>query len=216
LHKRLGCFVLGVAHLGRDQQAGVRGATSKEASADVVWACLGDRELSGAVLNTRLAIRKNRAGRQGQQYPFVLREVQAEPDEDGDPQTTLVVDWTNSIAVPEAQPKPPEDPWRKGIRRLDQLAAMQRLKGALMDELKAHGEMRPIEPDGPAVCMVAEKTVRAAFYARTPGEDGGTAKQEADRRRMQFDRARDWAEAQGLIGIRETEGTSQLWLTRQN
>ena len=40
---------------------------------DLVLACLGDKELSGSVINTRLAVRKNRGGRQGQEYPFVLR-----------------------------------------------------------------------------------------------------------------------------------------------
>ena len=32
-------------------------------------ACLGDKELSGNVINTRLAVRKNRGGQQGQEYP---------------------------------------------------------------------------------------------------------------------------------------------------
>ena len=57
-------------------------------------ACLGDKELSGSVTNTRLAVRKHRGGRQGQEYPFTLRVVEApEPDEDGEPITTMVVDW---------------------------------------------------------------------------------------------------------------------------
>ena len=39
-------------------------------------------------------MRKNRGGQQGQEYPFTLRVVEApEPDEDGEPITTMVVDW---------------------------------------------------------------------------------------------------------------------------
>ena len=44
---------------------------------DLVLACLGNKELSGSVTKTRLAVRKNRSGRQGQEYPFVLRTVEA-------------------------------------------------------------------------------------------------------------------------------------------
>ena len=95
--------MLGVDHFGKDLQAGTRGAYSKESSGDVVLACLGNKELSGSVTNTRLAVRKHRGGRQGQEYPFVLREVAApEPDEDGEPITTMVVDWTGP--VPEHSP----------------------------------------------------------------------------------------------------------------
>ena len=90
----IGCFVLGVDHFGKDIQAGTRGASAKESSGDVVLACLGDKELNGSVTDTRLAVRKNRGGRQGEEFPFSLRMVEApEPDEDGDPVTTKVVDW---------------------------------------------------------------------------------------------------------------------------
>jgi AAA domain len=88
----MGCFVLGVDHFGKDLLAGTRGAYSKESSGDVVLACLGNKELSGSVTNTRLAVRKHRGGRQGQEYPFNLRVVEApEPDEDGEPISTMVV-----------------------------------------------------------------------------------------------------------------------------
>ena len=92
--QELGCFVLGIDHFGKNLEAGTRGASSKESSADLVLACLGNKELSGSVSKTRLAVRKNRSGRQGQEFPFVLRLVEAsEKDEDGDPITTMVIDW---------------------------------------------------------------------------------------------------------------------------
>jgi AAA domain len=92
--QELRCFVLGIDHFGKDLLAGTRGASSKESSGDVVLACLGDKQVSGSVTNTRLAVRKHRGGKQGQEYPFSLRLVEApEKDEDGDPITTMVVDW---------------------------------------------------------------------------------------------------------------------------
>jgi len=66
LGQQLNCFVLGVDHYGKDVAAGARGSSAKEASADLVLACLGDREQSGSVTNTRLAVRKCRGGPQGQ------------------------------------------------------------------------------------------------------------------------------------------------------
>jgi hypothetical protein len=87
-------------HFGKTEEAGTRGASCKEASADLVLACLGKKALSGSVDNTRLAVRKNRGGRQGQQYPFGMSVVEApEPDPDGDPVTTLIVNWQPAMSV---------------------------------------------------------------------------------------------------------------------
>ena len=80
-------------------------------------ACLGNKELSGSVTNTRLAVRKNRGGQQGQEYPFVLREVEApEPDEDGEPVTTMVVDWQPDRS--SGTQSGPDDPWAKPGARI--------------------------------------------------------------------------------------------------
>src|SRR5262249_44165960 len=122
------CFVLGIDHFGKDLLAGTRGASSKESSCDVVLACLGEKQLSGNVTNTRLAIRKHGGGQQGQEYPFTLRPVEApEKDEDGDPITTMVIRW---VTGPVAPP-PPKDPWQQ-CRRGDQQTAVTRLKRVLM------------------------------------------------------------------------------------
>jgi hypothetical protein len=84
--QQLDCFVLGVDHFGKDVNLGTRGGSSKESSGDLVLACLGERELSGRVVNTRLVVRKCRGGRTGQEYYFGVREVQLpELDEDGEP-----------------------------------------------------------------------------------------------------------------------------------
>jgi hypothetical protein len=134
--QELQCFVLGVDHFGKDLQAGTRGAYSKESSGDLVLACLGMKELSGSVSNTRLAVRKNRGGQQGQEFPFVLKKIEArEPDEDGEPVTTMVVDWQPAdSAGAHAQP----DPWAKP-KRQDQRTAVLRLKRVLMAILADQG-----------------------------------------------------------------------------
>ena len=207
--QEIGCFVLGVDHFGKHLQAGTRGAYSKESSGDVVLACLGNKELSGSVTNTRLAVRKHRGGRQGQEYPFTLREVEApEKDEDGDPITTMVVDWLPPGAAPA--PSTPEDPWAKP-KRQDQRTAVLRLKRVLMAILADQGVDLSIAPNGPVLRMVEQNLVRKAFYACTPTE-GDTPKQMAEFRRKRFNRALDWAEDEQLIGATENNGVTYLWL----
>jgi AAA domain len=202
------CFVLGVDHFGKSLEAGTRGASSKEAAGDLVLACLGHKELSGSVTNTRLAVRKNRGGLQGQEHPFVLRMVSApEPDEDGEPVNTMVVDW---VPAP-AGGQPEQDPWAKG-RRQDQRTAVLRLKRVLMDALADQGTELPIPPDGPLVRMVEQSIVRERFYFCTPAE--GTPEQRGKFRRQKFQRALDWAEQEQLIGAEEINGVAYLRLTQ--
>jgi hypothetical protein len=205
------CFVLGIDHFGKSLEAGTRGASSKEASGDVVLACLGNKELSGSVTNTRLAVRKHRGGKQGQEYPFQLRMVEAlEKDEDGEAITTMVVDWLppeSAQAAPAA-----DDPWAKP-KRQDQRTAALRLKRVLMTILAEQGVDRPIMPDGPVLRMVDQNLVRKAFYACTPADEG-TPERKGHLRRQKFLRALDWAEDEQLIGITEIEGLTYLWLTR--
>jgi hypothetical protein len=208
--QEIGCFVLGIDHFGKSLEAGTRGASSKESSGDLILACLGDKQLSGSVTNTRLTVRKHRGGQQGQEHPFVLRKVEApEKDDDGDPITTMVVDWLPPGTAPA--PSAPDDPWARP-KRQDQRTAVLRLKRVLMAILAEQGVDLPIGPEGPVVRMVDQKVVRKAFYACTPAE--GTPKQMADRRRLQFDRARDWAEESGLITAQEINSVIYLWLKR--
>jgi AAA domain len=207
--EEIGCFVLGVDHFGKDMEAGTRGAASKEGSADSVLVCLGHRELSGAVANARLAVRKNRGGPQGREYPFTLRLVDMGMDEDGEPETTMVVDWLPAGSAQAAAPA--DDPWSKA-KRQDQRTAALRLKRVLMTILAEQGVELPIPPDGPVVRMVDQKLVRKAFYACTPTD--GTPEQTGRFRRQRFLAALDWAEQNQLIGAGEVDEVSYLWLAR--
>ena len=136
----------------------------------------------------------------------MLREVAApERDEDGEPITTMVVDWTGP--VPETL-SGPDDPWAKP-KRQDQRTAALRLKRVLMTILAEQGVDLPIAQDGPVVRMVDEKLVRKAFYACTPAD--GTPEQKGRFRLQKFLAALDWAEQEQLIGAGEVNGVSYLW-----
>ena len=131
-------------------------------------ACLGKRQVSGDVIETRLAVRKHRGGRQGQVYPFTLRTVEApELDEDGEPITTMVIDWLPLGTAGEAPTQPEPDPWGQP-KRQDQKTAVLRLKRVLMSVLADQGVDLPIPPDGPTVRMIDQAIVRAEFYVHTP------------------------------------------------
>jgi hypothetical protein len=209
--QELRCFVLGIDHFGKNLEAGTRGASSKESSADLVLACLGNKELSGSVSKTRLAVRKNRSGRQGQEFPFVLRLVEAtEKDEDGDAITTMVVDWSPPGTAP-ADSAAPNDPWAKP-KRQDQRTVVLRLKRVLMAILADQGVDLPIAPDGPVVRMVDQNLVRKAFYAGTPAEEA--VQQTRQARYAQFKAALAWAEQERLIGIGEVNEVPYVWLAK--
>ena len=155
-------------------------------------------------------MRKNRGGQQGQEYPFTLRIVEApEPDEDGEPITTMVVDWLPNAPGGNRQPEP--DPWAQA-RRQDQRTAVLRLKRVMMGALAEHGVELPIPPDGPSVRMIDQEIVREQFYAQTPAD--GTPEQKGHSRRQQFLRALDWAEQKQLIGVEEIDGVTYLRLIR--
>jgi hypothetical protein len=118
-------------------------------------------------------------------------------DEDGEPETTMVVDWLPGGAAGAAPtPSASEDPWAKP-KRQDQRTAVLRLKRVLMAILAEQGVDLPIALNGPVVRMVDEKLVRKAFYACTPTE-GDAPKQKAEFRRKRFGRALDWAEDEEL------------------
>jgi hypothetical protein len=129
-----------------------------------------------------------------------------EPDEDGEPISTMVVDW---VAAPAGTAQPEQDPWTKGRTR-DQRTAVLRLKRVLMEALADQGVELPIPPDGPLVRMIDQSIVRERFYFSTPAE--GTPEQKGNLRRQRFLRALDWAEQNQLIGIVEIGGVAYLRL----
>jgi len=199
-------FWCGIDHFGKNIDHGTRGSSSKEAAADLVLACLGQRELSGRVLNLRLAVRKCRGGPSGQEFPFSMREVtHLQPDEEGNPITTLVVDWT----APAAATGPGPDPW-EGERRTDARQAMLLLKRVLMAKLAEHGVELELTTGGSTMRGIDQELVREEFYQQIPAD--GTERQKQDFRRKRFTRTINRAIEKRLIGMREIGPVTYLWL----
>jgi hypothetical protein len=200
-------FWFGLDHFGKNMNLGTRGSSSKEASADLVLATLGDRELSGRVVNTRLAIRKCRGGSSGQEYPFRMREVtHPEPNEDGEYEKTLVVEWITAAAAAPAGPL--SDPW-EDERRADARQAMVLLKRVLTAKLAQYGA-EITDGDEQIVRGIDKELVREEFYQQTPAD--GTQEQKTEFRRKRFNRTINRSIEKGLIGMREIEAITYLWL----
>ena len=134
----IGCFVLGVDHFGKDLQAGTRGAYSKESSGDLVLACLGNKELSGSVTNTRLAVRKHRGGRRARNTRSCCgRWRRRSPTRMASRSPRWW--WTGSRPVRQEHSPRPDDPWAKPKRQDQRTAALRLETGADDDPGRAGG-----------------------------------------------------------------------------
>ena len=196
LSRAVNALVLGVDHFGKAVETGTRGSSAKEGAADVVIALLADKTLTGAISNARLALRKSRVAASGQEFQFSVRLVDLGLDERVRSITSLVVDWGAKSKEPEKSER-----WSKSLRLLRQ---------TLMNVLVDHGrEQRPF-PDGPMVRAVDIEIVRQEFHRSYPAE-GDAATRHAARRKA-FHRAIVAAQEQGLVGVREVNDVTIVWL----
>jgi AAA domain-containing protein/bifunctional DNA primase/polymerase-like protein len=200
LSNRIGCFVLGVDHFGKNVETGTRGSSAKEGHADTVLALLGERNPAGKITDTRLAIRKRRGGESGEEIPFATRSVPLGLDEDGDEINSLVVDW--NVVPPEMLSAEKSKGWPKSLRLLHR---------TIMSLLAGCGaEIRPW-PDGSMVRGIDSEVVRAEFYKSYPAE-GDTDTKRNEARKKAFHRSIKDAQGRALVGVRVINGTTFLWL----
>jgi AAA domain len=181
-------LVLPVDHFGKNIDTGTRNSSVKEDAVDAVLALLADRDLAGAVSNSRLAIRKVRGAPTGEQIPFVTRSVVVYENAGFDAITTLVIDWRPT--------KPTEEkstPVEKTKRWPKSLLVFRR---ALENTIAAVGQpIRPF-PEGPEVLATRRDAVRAEFLKIYPADDP-KAKGQA------FRRCEKDAVAEGLMTARD-------------
>ena len=179
-------------------ETGTRGSSAKEAAADVVLALLADREITGTISNTRMALRKLRGGKVGTETPFDLKVVNLGVE------TTCVVKWRQDKA-PATAAAATKDKWPRSLKIF---------KDALLVALAKSGKAtRPFGSAGPEVRAVALQYVRGEFLKAYP-----TAIETADAKRMAFGRALKNAREREppLICSRELGGTDYLWLATED
>jgi hypothetical protein len=192
LSSRSGAFVMAVDHFGKDASTGTRGASAKEAAADVVLATLGDRKEDGSVEDTRLVVRKMRSGPSGLVLPFAKRQVPMGMDEHHRPVTTLVIDW--NVVRPQ---KPKAKAGRPRIVPLGQVVE---------EAVTNHGEIINANGAG-GVKAVRKDKLRGLFeaiYVDEKPRASGEAMRAAFRRELD----RMGATLQSA----EIDGTEYVWL----
>jgi hypothetical protein len=161
LSRRIGALVIGVDHFGKAVETGTRGSSAKEAHADVVIALLADREVGGAITNTRLTLRKQREGLAGLELPFtpktieMPKTVEIGADDGDEPTLRVVIEWSGQQAPGK------DKSWSKSLRLLQRI-----LITVLTDTGK---DIRPFA-DGPMVRACDLETVRAEFERQYPAD----------------------------------------------
>lgn len=193
-----GALVMGIDHYGKAIETGTRGSSAKEASADVVLAVLADRAPSGKVTNTRLVVRKQRNGPSGAEFPFRTITVPLGEDEDGEPFSSLAVEF---YEAEQRQSAEAESKWTRS------LVLLRRVLMALLAE--AGEEIIPFA-NGPSVRAIRWQLVRAEFYKQYVTSDDDQKRQET--KRKAFVRTLENAQIKGLITAREIDGTQWVWL----
>jgi hypothetical protein len=89
-----GALAINVDHMGKDQDAGLRGTSAKRDCVETILACLIDRDKkTGKAKNHRLQLFKIRDGEEGRVIPYRLVPTECGRDEDGDPVSTCIVQW---------------------------------------------------------------------------------------------------------------------------
>jgi len=204
ISQRAGCFVFGIDHYGKDASVGTRGSSAKESDADVILACLADRNEAGEVSNTRLALRKRRSGPNGEEFPFRTRQVEVGTNKAGKPETTLVLDFG---ADPNAAPRPAQDQddWGKS-------KPAQHLRKVIMALMVNHGEDIHPFPDGKPIRALKLDLVQAEFY-RSYAIAGDAGKTKRDTKRIAFNRALN-ATRDKTTTTREIHGVEWIWLSQ--
>lgn len=196
-----GAFVLGVDHFGKAVETGTRGSSAKEAAADTVLAALATKDEAGNVSNMRMAVRKVRGARTGQETPYSLEVVEVGTDRWGEPVTTCVINWQTERTADIAGKA--KDRWTAGLRVFRQAAA------TALDE---HGiRAWPYGREGAEHRAAPLDRVRAAFYAIYPAS-GETEAQRSETKRKQFGRMVTQAQGKELIGSIELSGVDHLFL----
>jgi hypothetical protein len=196
LSRHTGALMLPLDHFGKVLDTGTRGSSAKEGGADTVLALLADRELNGALKNTRLAVRKQRDGVSGFEIPFTVRLIERGIDEDGDQILAPVIDWQTT-----GQPSKNEAQWTPSMR------VLRRVLTTMLADIGM--DVTPFT-DGPTVRACDIEPVRQEFYRQYAAT--GSEEQKKEARSKAFRRAVHDAAARGLVATREVGGTQLIWL----
>jgi AAA domain len=102
MSEETGALAVDVDHYGKEQGSGLRGSSAKRAGADTVFTCLVDRDdKNDKATNHRLWFEKIRDGEEGREVPYRLKQVPVGHNDDGELETTCVIQWELNRPLPK-------------------------------------------------------------------------------------------------------------------
>jgi hypothetical protein len=198
LSARFKCCAVGIDHFGKVVENGTRGASAKEAAADAVLALLGERQLSGEVKDSRLAVRKTRnGGETGREIRFNAKLIELGVDLDGDPVTQRVIEW--DVAQPGASASRAAARWGK---------KQSVLRKSLIAMLIERGRMATPYGAEMAAVRVVDLAILREEFDRNVVVDSPSGKED-DAKRKKFNRDLERAVADEVVTIRD----NVIWVT---
>ena len=195
--ERCRAAVVGLDHLGKQIETGTLGSVKKEAGCDTVLAALGERTNSGKITNTRLAVRKQRDAPSGMEFPYSVRVVELPADEEGEPQTTLVIEFGEQQKTSAKDEKEPS-------------ATFGTLRRIMMNLLATSGQDIKPYSDGPPIRALPADLVRGEYYREYP-VDAPDEKKRQDACRTAFNRAL----RNKHVHTRMVEGKHYVWFVSE-
>jgi hypothetical protein len=190
-----GTFVLGIDHFGKDVTVGTRGSSVKEGNADIILSTLGDKTVTGSVVNCRLVLRKRRGGVNGEEIPFSPRVVDMGLDEHGKQMTTVIINWHRGTQVGRTA----ADNWGKG-------KGVKLLRNVITNML-ALPVTDAVQVNGTKVRALPVDRVRDEFV-KSYWADGATDRAKQQAKRMAFNRALQTAVEAGAVRVQD----DHVWL----
>ncbi|HLH12415.1 MAG TPA: AAA family ATPase [Methylovirgula sp.] len=195
---QLDCIILAVHHNGKNEERGMRGHTSLDGGADVIW------EVSKGAGNfaSTICVKKNKDGEDGQTFSIQLARVELGHDIDGDLVTTLVVESVEGA----------KQAARQSAQKIPRNARL--LFDCLRQAIEESGEVIRPRPDMPPVTACSEDAVRLRYEIRF-GETAPKDKErpKADTVSKSRRRAIDSLVDAKLVNACQHNGCRWLWLT---
>jgi hypothetical protein len=190
IEQATGALVIGVDHYGKQIESGTRGGSAKEDTADFVIALLGERELNGKVTNRRMVIRKIRSSAAGVEYPFNLKDVEIGLDEDGEPDSSIVVDW--NTAPSPIKLRISDSKRSNAIRNI----VVNLINDGWSEDRTPFADMKPIK-------CVRLDAVRTEFYRQYIGRGDADPKKVQEAKKKACQRAMEAAQDNKIISVRD-------------
>ena len=195
-----GAFTCVVHHMGKDQNAGLRGGSAWRGNVDSVLLCLADREpLTGECKNHRIVVEKHRDGSEGPIGGFELALVELSEDDCNEPFFSRAIRFLGEVKARPIKEKP----------------AHHHFRAAFDETLHAHGRdhepMKTPGVRGPVVLAVPRIAIYEEFRRRHPV----TSKKQENiekAKKAAFDRALEQLTgAAGRYGYEHLDGEELIW-----